>query len=118
MSLTFAGITLSLRWEDDFDPLVERPNNVSVEHYPETNTDEVQFGGVGQGHITLQVWLSSLADLATLEAAMANGTVGDITGLQQGTLSDMAISSITGLGYISVAGETKIKADLEFLETS
>lgn len=118
MSLSFAGVTFSLRWADAFDPLVERQLFVSQEHYPETNQDEVQIGGVGQGRVKLPVWLDALADLETLRSAMAAGTTGTLAGMIDGDHTSMLLMSITGIGMYSVSGTVKVKADLEFLETS
>jgi hypothetical protein len=113
---SFATVTFSLRWESAFEPLIERPLHLSVEHYPETNVDDIQLGGVSQGRVTLPVWLSSAADLATLRAAMAAGTIGTLAGLWDGDHADMLLVGISGLG--GTYGDPRVRADLEFLETT
>ncbi len=109
---TFAGVTFALQWED-LSAVLERKLAVSVEHYPDTNTDEIQVGGVGNGRITLPVIIDDTTDLATLRTAMSNNTVGTLTGAPEGNLANMMLAAITGP---RIADDGRIKANLEFLE--
>jgi hypothetical protein len=113
---SFATVSFSLRWESAFEPLIERPLHISVEHYPETATDEIQHGGVSQGRVTLPVWIVTANDLDVLRAAMAAGTIGTLAGLWDGDHSDMLLVGISGLG--GTYGDPRARADLEFLETT
>lgn len=110
---TFAGITFSVRWED-FRPILERTLALSVQHYPDTDTDEIQVGGVTDGRLVLPSLIASLANLATLQTAMRNGTVGTLTSAPEGNLSNMMLVRITP----RLALDSRVVADLEFLETT
>ncbi len=110
---TFAGVTFSIRW-DDFVPLLDKHLYISVEHYPETDTDEIQTGGVGNGRFTLPTFVASLTDLNTLRSAMRLGTVGTLTGSPEGTLTNMKLA---GIGNPRLAPDGRVLADLDFLET-
>ena len=112
--VTFAGVTFSLRWEN-LSALLERELALSVEHYPDTDTDEVQPGGLTNGRISLPCIIDDLTDLGTLRSAMAAGTVGTLTGSPEGNLSAMMLIGIKGP---RIAPDGRVVAELEFLETS
>ena len=112
---TFAGSTFRVLYGDGWDPLVERQAFVSVEHYPETNTDEVQIGGVGQGRLALSCKMASTSELDTLRTALAAGTVGTLAGLRDGDHTGMVLVGITDIGLWR---NGTVKATLEFLETA
>lgn len=111
---TFAGVTFSVKWED-LSPVLERELALSVEHYPDTDTDEIQTGGVGNGRLVLPAIIDDIADLGTLRTAMSAGTTGTLTGAPEGNLSDMMLVRI---GSPRIAPDDRILAALEFLETS
>ena len=110
---TFAGVTFSLQWED-FSPVLEHKLALSVEHYPDTNTDEIQTAGVGDGRIVLPAIIASLANLATLRTAMRLGTVGTLTSAPEGNLANMMLVGIKP----RLSLDDRVVADLEFLETT
>ncbi len=111
---TFAGVTFAIRWAD-FSPILQRQLSLTVEHYPDTDTDEIQTGGVGNGRIKLPAIITSTTDLATLRTAMANATVGTLTSAPEGNLSNMMLVDISNQG---LAPDNRVIADLEFLETT
>ena len=71
---TFNGITFTpLRDSDGWRYPWKRAPYWAQQHYPDTNTDEVQFGGLGNPSVTVEVLVDVDADVASLEA-LVNGS--------------------------------------------
>ena len=82
---TFNSITITpLRDSDGYSAPWKRAPRWSVEHYPDTNTDEVQFGGLGNAVCTVEVLVDSDADAASLQA-LVNGTAYTLADFPSGT---------------------------------
>lgn len=66
---TFNGITFTpLRDSDGWRPNWRREPIWNEEHYPETDTDEVQFGGLKNPTLSVEVLIDEDDDAAALEA--------------------------------------------------
>lgn len=113
MTLTWGGVTFQERWEDGWAPLPQQQLYVSVEHYPETDTDEVQLGGLGGNDVTVPAIIATAADLAALRAAMGLGTTDTLTGLWSGSLNNMALVAISNPR--GVYNDPRITAELHFI---
>lgn len=65
-----------------FWPHWENEPNVSVRHIPGGNTDDVQFGGRGYGKLTVKCYVTSDADVSTLQSSVdgTGRTLGSYNG--------------------------------------
>ncbi len=70
----FNGITFTpLRDSDGYRYPWRREKHWSREHYPDTGTDEVQFGGQGNAVLEVECLIDSDSDVTSLQA-LINGT--------------------------------------------
>lgn len=82
---TFNGITFTpLRDSDGWRYPWKRAPYWAQQHYPDTNTDEVQFGGLGNPSVTVEVLVDVDADVASLEA-LVNGSAYTLANFPTGT---------------------------------
>jgi hypothetical protein len=71
--ITYNGVTADLVSDDEgWIPDWERESYTNAEHYPESDYDEVQYGGLGDRVVTWTVRVNTEADAAALE-----GSVGE-----------------------------------------
>jgi hypothetical protein len=76
----YAGVSFDVvKSSDGLSEGIERPKHVSITHYPDTDTDEIQFGGKGTPRVTLKVYVYTQAGCDALEAAWGP-TVRALTG--------------------------------------
>lgn len=69
---TYNGITFGVLSPDSFAPQWEQELVVSEEHYPDTDTDEVQTGGKRLRRLSVEARIASAANLATLVGSLGN----------------------------------------------
>lgn len=70
-TITYNGVTAALVSDDQgWIPDWVRESYVTVEHYPESDYDERQYGGLGDPEWTITVRVNTEADAAALEASV------------------------------------------------
>lgn len=110
---TFNGIGFDVDISDKngWQPDWRRQTYYSRKHYPDTNTDELQFGGLGNKQITVLACVDSAADVATLQ-----GYVGSTYALNDFLGSSYASATLLDLrikGRRPWAEEYEVELDFD-----
>lgn len=112
MDCSYAGVSFGASSRDGFLPDWEEELAVSVEHYPDTDTDEVQIGGKSKQPLSISVWLDSEANKDTLKAAVGSTAR---TLVYRGTT--YTSRQLTGVRNIQIHPDG-VSAELTFLDAS
>ena len=108
---SYAGVTFGTRAEQAFVPEFASEQNVTVTHIHNSDTDDVQFAGLGNRRVTWQIRLASLADYNTLRAAQG-ATLRTLTKYDGTTTSNVMLIE---LGPPTVHKSGIVMAEAEFM---